>query len=84
MKTEHKQIESKNGVVHYWIDRNANNDAKWIVFTHGLTANHSMFEKQVKYFAIKYSVITWDVPLHGLSRPYHDFSYNQKIGRAHV
>lgn len=77
METEHKLVESKNGVVNYWIDRNANNDAKWIVFTHGLTANHSMFERQVEYFTIKYSVITWDVPLHGLSRPYHDFSYNQ-------
>lgn len=77
METEHKQIESKNGVVHYWINRNVNKDTKWIVFTHGLTANHSMFEKQVEYFVAKYSVITWDVPLHGLSRPYHDFSYKQ-------
>ena len=74
---EHKQIESKNGVVHYWINRNINKDAKCIVFTHGVTANHSMFERQVDYFALKYSVITWDVPLHGLSRPYQDFSYNQ-------
>jgi len=77
MRQEHKQIESKNGVVHYWINRSVNKDAKCIVFTHGLTANHSMFERQVDYFALKYSVITWDVPLHGLSRPYHDFSYNQ-------
>lgn len=77
METEHKQIESKNGVVHYWIDRNVNKDAKCIVFTHGLTADHSMFERQVDYFEKKYSVITWDVPLHGLSRPYQDFSYYQ-------
>lgn len=75
MKTEHKQIQSKNGVVHYWIDRNNNKNAKSIVFTHGLTANHTMFERQVKYFSEKYTVITWDVPLHGLSRPYCDFSY---------
>jgi pimeloyl-ACP methyl ester carboxylesterase len=73
----HKQIKSINGVVHYWINRNINKDAKCIVFTHGLTANHSMFEKQVEYFKTKYSVITWDVPLHGLSRPYNDFSYNK-------
>lgn len=77
MIPEHKQIESKNGMVHYWISGNVNKDAKCIVFTHGLMANHSMFEKQVEYFTLKYTVITWDVPLHGLSRPYHDFSYNQ-------
>ncbi|MDD3223885.1 MAG: alpha/beta hydrolase [Clostridium sp.] len=77
MEVNHRHIESENGIVHYWIARNVNKNTKWIVFTHGLTANHSMFEKQAEYFAAKYSVITWDVPLHGLSRPYHDFSYNK-------
>jgi pimeloyl-ACP methyl ester carboxylesterase len=77
MSEEHKQIESKNGWVHYWIQRNRNQNAKCIVFTHGLTANHTMFEKQSAYFREKYTVITWDVPLHGLSRPYQNFSYNQ-------
>jgi Predicted hydrolases or acyltransferases (alpha/beta hydrolase superfamily) len=77
MSTEHKQIVSKNGSVHYWICRNANQNAKCILFTHGVTANHTMFEKQVEYFKERYTVITWDVPLHGLSRPYHNFSYEQ-------
>ena len=45
------------------------------MFTHGLTANHTMFEKQVDCFKAHCTVITWDVPLHGLSRPYHGFSY---------
>lgn len=75
MSAEHKQIESNNGCVHYWISRNCNSDAKCILFTHGLTANHTMFEKQVEYFKASYTVITWDVPLHGLSRPYQNFSY---------
>lgn len=34
-----------------------------------------MFERQVDYFLDDYTVITWDVPLHGESRPYKDFSY---------
>lgn len=34
-----------------------------------------MFEKQTEYFKQNFTVITWDVPLHGLSRPYRDFSY---------
>jgi len=46
-----------------------------LVFTHGLTANHTMFEKQVAYFSTFCTVLTWDVPMHGESRPYRDFSY---------
>lgn len=75
MSAEHKQLESNNGCVHYWISRNCNPNAICILFTHGLTANHTMFEKQVEYFEASYTVITWDVPLHGLSRPYQNFSY---------
>jgi len=75
MRAEHKQLESINGCVHYWISKNSNPYAKCILFTHGLTANHTMFEKQVEYFKDNYTVITWDVPLHGLSRPYQNFSY---------
>ncbi|MFA9462866.1 MAG: alpha/beta fold hydrolase [Velocimicrobium sp.] len=77
MSAEHKQIESNNGCVHYWILRNRNMNAKCIVFTHGLTANHTMFEKQVAYLRKNYTLITWDVPLHGLSRPYQNFYYEQ-------
>ncbi|MBU3188486.1 alpha/beta hydrolase [Clostridium bowmanii] len=72
---EHKSIKSERGATHYWINRNIDNNARCIVFTHGLTANHIMFEKQVDYFSKKYTIITWDVPLHGKSRPYTNFSY---------
>ena len=72
---EHKSVKSERGTTHYWINRNMNKNAKCIVFTHGLTANHMMFEKQVEYFTKEYTVITWDVPLHGESRPYNNFSY---------
>ena len=74
MKTEHKWIEFKNGRVHYWL---SNKESKniCIVFTHGLTADHTMFEKQVEFFADEYRVLCWDIPLHGLSRPYSDFTY---------
>ncbi len=70
-----KKLQTQRGTVYYWITRHENPNAKCIVFTHGLTANHSMFEKQTEYFERQYTVITWDVPLHGLSRPYSDFSY---------
>ncbi|PKM72732.1 MAG: alpha/beta hydrolase [Firmicutes bacterium HGW-Firmicutes-16] len=73
--TEHKKVESSNGVTHYWIGRNENKNAACIVFTHGVTANHIMFEKQIEFFSKDYTVITWDVPLHGISRPYKNFSF---------
>lgn len=73
---EHKQVHSDHGSVHYWLYKKSGS-SKVIVFTHGLTANHTMFDKQVRFFGQKYTVITWDVPLHGLSRPYKDFSYQQ-------
>lgn len=72
---EHKSVKSERGETHYWINRNIDVNARCIVFTHGLTANHMMFEKQVDYFSNKYTVISWDVPLHGESRPYTNFSY---------
>ncbi|WP_242852556.1 alpha/beta fold hydrolase [Acetobacterium bakii] len=71
-----KTIASPQGIVHYWIDRHSDPRSKCLVFTHGLTADHRIFGRQVPYFKEDYTVITWDVPLHGLSRPYTDFSFN--------
>lgn len=73
---EKKNITSERGITYYWVERNTDPSANCIVFTHGLTANHTMFEKQVEYFKHDYTVITWDVPLHGESRPYKEFTYD--------
>ena len=75
IKMKHMTINGIGGKVHYWISRPNNNPKGALVFTHGLTANHTMYERQVKYFKNDYVVITWDVPLHGLSIPYKEFSY---------
>ena len=72
---EHNTINGVGGKVHYWISRPQNTANNTIVFTHGLTANHTMYEKQIEYFKAEYNVITWDVPMHGLSMPYEGFSY---------
>ena len=45
---EHKKIKVKGGIVHYWIDR-AEKSQSCIVFSHGVTADHTMFEKQIAY-----------------------------------
>ena len=72
---EHKTINGAGGEVHYWISRPKETSKGAIVFTHGVTADHTMFEKQVEFFEKEYTVITWDVPLHGLSVDYRDFSF---------
>lgn len=71
---KHKKILAQGGTIHYWISQKENN-TNCIVFTHGLTADHTLFEKQALYFSQKYTTIFWDVPMHGLSKPYQNFSY---------
>ncbi len=70
-------VQMPGGKVWYTIYRHSNPLAKTIVFTHGLTADSTMFEKQVEYFEKDYSLILWDVPRHGRSRPYSNFTYHE-------
>lgn len=67
--------ESHRGNVHYWITEDINPDVQTLVFLHGLTADHTLFDKQVEYFTGKYNLILWDAPAHGKSRSYADFTY---------
>lgn len=79
---EKKYINSSRGKVFYWINTdNTQFDRKKVLFfTHGLTADHTLFDRQTEAFAAKYGVITWDMPLHGESRPYRDFSLEHTAG----
>lgn len=45
-------------------------NAPWLVFLPGLTADHTLFDGQIDHFAGKCNVFVWDAPAHGLSRPY--------------
>lgn len=58
---KHMTINGVVGKAHYWISRPNNNSKGALVFTHGLTADHTMYERQVAYFKNDYVVITWDV-----------------------
>lgn len=71
---ERKQLETKNGAVIYWISK-FQHTAQTLVFLHGLTADHTMFEKQVLYFRNRFNLLCLDAPAHGKSRPYANFSY---------
>ena len=72
---KHKTIKGVGGEVHYWISETTDATKEVIVFTHGLTADHTMYKKQIEYFKKEYTVLVWDVPMHGLSTPYKNFSY---------
>ena len=89
----HKTLPGRRGTVHYWIDGDGTHS---LVFTHGATMDHGLFQYQTAYFAEHFKVISWDVPLHGQSRPYTDFSLQnaanemleildaEHIGQAHL
>jgi pimeloyl-ACP methyl ester carboxylesterase len=56
------------GKIHYWINKDAENTDRQLVFLPGLTADHRLFEKQIAFFERKYPVFVWDAPdmqLHG-------------------
>ena len=44
--------------------------------------DHTLFQHQVEYFEQKYKVVVWDVPKHGLSRPYEGFSLPQAASES--
>lgn len=71
-----KSIKTRRGEVYYWVSKEGGTRQKrTIFFTHGLTADHTLFDKQIDFFSKDYHVVTWDMPLHGESRPYEDFSF---------
>ena len=73
-----KYFNTENGTVYYW-HTNIVPNRKTLFFLHGLTANHTMFDKQIEFFKDQYNVIVWDAPAHGKSRPYVDFSYERAV-----
>lgn len=52
--------------LHYWT---AGRRGPPLVFTHGYTMDHRMFEDQVRAFAPDHRVVVWDVRGHGSSKP---------------
>lgn len=61
------------GSVVYWVRRCQSECT--LVFLHGLTADHTLFERQVAYFEGRCNIFCWDAPAHGKSRPYEGFTY---------
>ena len=70
-----KVYETQLGKIHYWINKDAENTDRQLVFLPGLTADHRLFEKQIAFFERKYPVFVWDAPGHAASWPF-DLSFS--------
>lgn len=75
MMTE-KVFHTENGNVFYYVGGNPS-AKETLVFLPGLTADHTLFDKQIPYFEKQYRLVSWDAPAHGKSRPYSGFSYQK-------
>lgn len=75
---QEKHLNTKNGKVCYWVSRVNNNQIN-LVFLHGLTADHTLFEKQISHYLYHVNLLCWDAPAHGQSRPYGEFSYANAV-----
>lgn len=69
-----KTYQTDCGIIHYWVNKTAENKNAQLVFLPGLTADHRLFEKQISYFERRVPVLVWDAPAHGKSWPF-DFSF---------
>lgn len=64
-----REFAADGGTIRYWVSR-AGDDAPQLVLLPGLTADHRLFDDQVRHFEGKASVLAWDPPSHGESRPF--------------
>ena len=71
-----KKAGTEYGNVHYWVTDKRIEGVPWLFMLHGLTANHTLFDLQVRALRGKYNLLVWDAPRHGKSRPFIDFSYS--------
>lgn len=64
-----KTFQTVYGPIHYWLERTAPSGPT-LVFLPGLTADHRLFDKQIRYFEGRFNVFTWDAPGHAASWPF--------------
>ena len=73
-----------SGVIRYWTDSTAGDDAPWLVLLPGLTADHRLFDDQMAHFSGTFNCLVWDPPAHGASRPFSlDFTLDGMAQMLH-
>ena len=70
-----KTFDTHCGTIHYWVNERRGKSGASLAFLPGLTADHSLFDKQIEYFEDKRPVLVWDAPGHAASWPF-DFSFD--------
>ena len=69
------------GTIRYKISDSIRTDDICLIFLPGLTADHRLFDKQIRYFEDKHNVFVWDAPGHAASYPFEmTFSLMDKAG----
>ncbi len=82
MMTE-KIYQTPSGLIHYWINE-FRCERITLVFLPGLTADHRLFDMQIKHFQDTYNLFVWDAPGHASSWPFRfDFSLMDKARWLH-
>lgn len=67
-RTESGVLDRSGSPIRYWVA--GSEDAPLVVFTHGASMDHRMFDPQVEpVVSAGYRVLTWDVRGHGASKP---------------
>ena len=66
---DEKIYKTEPGDIHYYVNMSAGS-APTLVFLPGLTADHTLFDKQIEYFGSTYNILVWDAPGHSASRPF--------------
>ena len=74
-KMTENRLVTDNGTVFYWKSEDWSDGRDTLFFFHGLTADHTMFDPQVKEMAGEFNLLSWDTPAHGKSRPFSAFSF---------
>ena len=74
-----KSIQSTRGKFYYWTNDEMISSNVCLVLCHGLTADHSLFDMQISAFSNTNKMILLDIPLHGKSIPYQNFTFQNIV-----
>ena len=67
-------LSSPRGDAYYWLRRCPQEGAPWLVLLHGAGMDHSVFRETAEYFSRSANVLTPDLPRHGMSEDYSEFT----------
>ena len=65
-----REWKTECGTIRYWRSDTVDDSKFTLVFLPGLTADHTLFDRQTAYFDGAYNVLVWDAPGHGASWPF--------------